>query len=131
MRIPAIASLAVLAACYIRAGQHVEKFEPAHRAEGTTAVLTSAAASATGELLEVRDTALIVRADNRVTLVPLRVLTSATFVDMRRRSENAALSPEELQQLRALSRYPYGMSDAVLAKMLTGLGQTSIAVVAR
>ncbi|MFN2565624.1 MAG: hypothetical protein ABR499_11565, partial [Gemmatimonadaceae bacterium] len=68
--------LLALAGCVIRFGPHAGRYDPAARASGTAATVSTATLQVAGELLEVRDTGLVVLTGTHVTLVPNRLITA-------------------------------------------------------
>jgi hypothetical protein len=126
-----ILTLTMLAACRVHVGPDAESYPPATRASGAATHISVGASTVAGELLEVRDTALVVSGD-RITLVPFRVITSASFADTRTRIwSHMAPRPSEVAELRMLSRFPYGASQGVMSKLLSAKGQSSLVVVDR
>lgn len=79
----------------------------------------------TGELLEVRDSAYVMLVDNRVTVVPFRLLAAAQFdrQDWADFSSLTTPSAATRQRLRMDSRFPFGMRDPALAALLRASGQ--------
>jgi hypothetical protein len=125
------ASALLLAAAGCRLGTQAKDYPPALRATGSTATVTTGNGTITGELLELRDTALVVLA-TQVTLVPMRVIQRAQFTDTRVTIDRRyALRPTETEELRGLARYPFGTPLAAMSKLLASKGQTSIAVLDR
>ena len=125
----ALPALLLLASC--RLGTQAKDFPPALRTTGVAASVRTGSTTVDGELLELRDSALVVLA-NQLTLIPVRAIQRAQFSDTRVIVESRyALRPEERQELRMLARYPYGIPDAALAKLLASKGQTAIVVVER
>ena len=125
----AVAALLLAAGCHI--GPQAKHHAPALRATGASVTVTTAIGHISGELLELRDTALVVLAA-QVTLVPIRAIEQAAFSDTRLTMDRRyALRPEEREELRLLGRYPYGIPAAAMAKLLASRGQTSILVVDR
>ena len=129
MRRLAIATVVLLAGC--RLGTHAKDFPPAQRTAGVAASVRTGSTTVNGELLELRDSALVVLG-TQLTLIPIRASQRAQFSDTRVLIEpRYALRPEERQELRMLARYPYGVPDAALTKLLASKGQTAIVVVER
>ncbi|HYW32140.1 MAG TPA: hypothetical protein VE869_11580 [Gemmatimonas sp.] len=121
--------LLVLAGC--RLGPQPGKFRPATQTTGISATATTPSQTVTGELLELRDSALVVLGA-QLMLVPVRLIDSATFSDTRvRMYKGFPLTFPQREQLRLLSRYPYGMPEGVQAKLLTSRSQAAIVVIDR
>lgn len=122
--------LVMLTGCVIRLGPQPEEYPPAKGTDGAWAsVTTMSGSSITGELLEVRDTAWVIASSQRVVLVPFRVMRSGS-VDRSEHPVAVGQRPGEdvMQDHRLLSRFPYGVSDSVLQKLLVSKGQTAIEV---
>jgi hypothetical protein len=128
MRYATILSLLALTGCVLRLGQHVRDYEPATRAAGTGAVINTATLQVAGELLEVRDTALVVLTSSRVTLVPRRLVSAMRFDDLPV-SRLGSLTPEEARRLQLLSRFPHGMPDEALRRLMASRQQQTLHVV--
>lgn len=131
MRIVALGMLILLTGCQVRIGKRVEDYAPAHRAAGTGAMINTATQGVMGELLEVRDTALVVLTSDRVVLVPSRAIIAMKFDDLDVANHAAPLTPDQARHLRLLSRFPYGVPDEALRKLLASKRQTELAVVDR
>lgn len=128
----ALLFVAALAAggCVKTVGKGIDAFPVANSPEGvaTTVSLHNRAFFA-GELLEVRDTALVLRRGTEVLLVPNASIANVQFQggDLRTRS----ITPAEFlrRDLRLLSRYPSGISPAVMAALLSASGRSEPTVV--
>jgi hypothetical protein len=131
MKPVSLASLVIVsAACVMHTGTQPGTFKPAHTANGIEASLSVAGMRITGELLEVRDTGLVVLAQARVVLVPFPTIrigtfhhTKVTIVDGRPPDGDA------LAELRMLSRFPYGIPRGALQGLLASKRQDSLAVI--
>jgi hypothetical protein len=127
MRRLSVLSLLALSSCVVRSGPRAERYDPATRAAGTGTTITTAASQIAGELLEVRDTALVVLTSSRVTLIPNRVITAMYFVDLPR-FHTGSLTSDETRRLRLLSRFPYGMPDQALTQLMSSRRQDTLEV---
>jgi hypothetical protein len=117
----------LLAACHF--GGSVERFPPATSANGERVTLNG---SVSGELLLVQDTALVVLvrvgAGMHVTVAPFRRIRTADFDHLGADYDfvaSATPDPELLSRLRAVSRYPQGLTAEQTAKLLASLGQAA------
>lgn len=81
-----------------------------------------------GELLEVRDTALVILGAQEMTLVPFNGIRTAAFSNVNGPYINRRMSSEAIRKARLLSRFPYGMPEAVLRELLASRQQTEITV---
>jgi hypothetical protein len=126
-----VLSLLLLTGCIVHVGPQAKEYPPAIRPYGSWAVVTTTTgAHIGGELLEVRDTAWVVAAERGFVLVPFRVMQSG-HVD---HSDNDIAQSQQpvapvLQEHRLLSRYPYGLSDAVLRELLASKRQAALEVI--
>lgn len=128
LRSTAIGSALLLAAaCYH--GPSLTTFQPALRPDGIGAELQLRDTTIAGELLEVQDTALIVRTAGRVVLVPVAGIRRGVFAQ-RGPLLGEGIDPQRpLAELRNLSRFPSGMTPEIRARLLAAYGQTEIQVV--
>jgi hypothetical protein len=117
----------LLTACVIHAGPGPDDYPPAHRVAGLSASLVLATSRVDGELLEVRDKALVILTRDRVVLVPFSVIDSGTFADSRvvvgHGQEPVA---EDFESIRLLSRYPQGIPSEALRRILAAKGQDDL-----
>jgi hypothetical protein len=80
-----------------------------------------------GELIEVRDGGLLILLPGGLTLVDYAVVREATF------PETIGVGPlrgrgteEQLARLARFSRYPFGLKEEQLARLLEALGQDGL-----
>ena len=116
--------------CVKTIGNSGDSFPVANSPEGVaTTVSLHTESTIKGELLEVRDTALVLRRGTEVVLVPNASIALVRFEggDLRTRT----ITPGEFQRrdLRLLSRYPSGISPAVMAALLSASGKAEPTVV--
>lgn len=132
----------VFCGCYLNIGQQVDKFAPAFRPNGTRAqIAVSSDARVDGELLAVSgDTALVVLTASAVSLVPLASIQVGTFdypgicpgcpaSSDRSKDWQGKSWPLTASELRLLSRFPVGMPDTELARLLAEKKQSAPRVV--
>ena len=103
-----------------------EGYGPALSPEGVHGVLAATSGiSIRGELLEVRDSAYVMLVANRVTIVPYRALSSASFEHQDWATFDSFTSPsaDTRARLRWDSRFPFGLQDRALAALLQSSGQ--------
>lgn len=118
----------VLAALACQLGGRVNKFAPAKQPAGVAVtVWLRGGGTGEGELLAVQDTALVVLAQDTVTLVPYRVLQAGRFAQV---GELTELPPTHdfAGKLRLVSRYPQGLTPEMLARLLAAYGQPALKV---
>ena len=108
-------------------GPSAAGFVPANGPAGVTVELrTMRAHKLAGELLEVRDTAILLLASDSVRLVPFRAVRLAA---VRQRGnldfgEGQAPDASTLYRLRQLTRFPNGLTPDLAQKLLAAHGQT-------
>jgi hypothetical protein len=125
--------LALLAACVL--GPHVDEFPPARRPEGVDINVSSPHGSLAGELLDVRDAGLLLLAapatatGKRVVLLPYGAIRAARFAKLGAGYELKDGQPPTAatrERLQRVSRFPQGLSDAVLRALLDAYGQAEV-----
>lgn len=135
MRRSLVLTLLVLAAqgCVVRMGRWPRAGDPELTAQGARATLISGTKQVAGELLEVRDSALVLLTTERVLLVPFTSFDRGAFDDGNEvRTLTAAVpSTQARAELQLISRYPPGMPAVALEKILAARNQTQIEVFAR
>lgn len=128
--IPLLFVAALAAGCVTRIGKGPEAFPVANSPAGVaTTVVLRRGGTVTGELLEVRDTALVLRVDNKVALIPNTSIANAGFQGGDFRGNDLRIhyvTPAEFRNsnLRLLSRYPSGISPSVMAALLSASGMS-------
>jgi hypothetical protein len=119
-----VASL-VAGGCVRTIGKGAEAFPVASSPAGVAAgVSIRSGGMIAGELLEVRDTALVLLRGTEVVLVPNALILNVRFQGSNLRQQT--LTPEEFAGggLRLLARYPSGISPAVMAALLSASGRS-------
>jgi hypothetical protein len=81
-----------------------------------------------GELLEVSDTAFVLRTRDAIVLIPKFAIDESNFrdLDMHRGAE---LAGEVLEQHRLMSRFPMGMPPEALRSLLRQTGQSELKII--
>lgn len=125
----AVAGALVLAACYH--GPSIDTFDPVHRPTGVDADLRLEKKRVRGELLEVQDTTtLIVLTDSgKVVSVPVRGIRSGAFDKLGVMLGEGIDRQPALTRLRSFSRFPFGLTPALRARLLATYGQTEVEAV--
>ena len=124
-------------------GLTTDRFTPARRAEGVRGEIATAKKQLYGEVIAVRDDGLIILADNvlrdqgRVIqatkvlrLVPYSEIRTTRFDQMMPPIDitgGRAPAPKARERLRLVSRYPQGLTPALLSDLLRAYGQTALA----
>jgi len=116
----------VLAGCYF--GQTAAKFEPALGPRGVATTITSAGRTVvSGELIEVGDTSLLVDTAPAIVRVPYDVIRHAAFAQTGiHLDDGRAPAASTRDKLRLLSRFPQGLSPALLQALLEARGQAEV-----
>ena len=84
----------------------------------------------TGELIEVRDSGIVVLADQKLRLLPYTAILSS---EVDQTSSHYAISkrtvpkPDVQAYLRLLSRFPQGLTPELMRQLLDAHGQTELA----
>ena len=119
----------VVAACYT--GPSAASYAPAHDPAGARVKLKLTKGSMRGELLEVRDSALVVWNGCHMSLVLFSAIEEASFGGPDTYYEGGRPARESLLLMRMLSRFPGGMPKGVEADLLKCSGEAAPAVVSR
>ena len=124
----AVAGALLLAACYH--GPSIYTFDPVNRPSGVDADLRLQKTRVSGELLEVQDSALIVLTDSKkVVSVPLRAIRAGVFDKLGTLLIEGLEPQSALAKLRSFSRFPFGLTPELRARLLAAYGQTELEVV--
>jgi hypothetical protein len=123
------AATIVAAACFT--GPSATKYAPAHSPAGAQVKLTLTKGSMRGELLEVRDSALVVWNGCHMSVVLFSAIDDASFGGPDTYYDGGQPTRESLLLMRMLSRFPGGMPKSVEAEMLRCSGEAAPAVVSR
>jgi hypothetical protein len=130
MRPTRLLLLGLLAASACRWGTRVERFPAATTPFGATMAITGPDRRLLdGELLAATDSGLLVARQARVTFVPYATIASARVVGLDQAymlARGRAPDAERLTRLRRVSRFPQGLSDDVLARLLRAHAQDSV-----
>lgn len=125
-------------ACAI--GMRPSQFEPARSPQGIRSEVVTSGGRFTGELLEVREAAIVLLADEggaaapgvrtqQLRLIPFAAISRAEFVQRGalRLADGKRPSARTMESLRLLSRFPYGMAPAIERDLLKAHGQDTLA----
>jgi hypothetical protein len=131
MRIQLVLLLALLpAGCVFNHGPRADRLPPVRTASGVTASVElhgRASGRVVGELLEVRDSSLLMIWGQRVVEVPFTTVTRINIAGrLIRLGNDHVLSAADEEQLRLFSRHPRGMTPQLLEALLGGLGQEDV-----
>jgi hypothetical protein len=110
-------------------GMTASKFRPAQRPQGVRMVLTTEQGKLEGELIEVRDTGIVVLADQKLRFLPytdIRYSKLDQYSSYGPISQGRAPKPVAKEQLRLLSHFPQGLSPESMRQLLDVYGQTEL-----
>ncbi|HEY6343894.1 MAG TPA: hypothetical protein VIY49_20555 [Bryobacteraceae bacterium] len=105
------------------------KYPPAQGPKGVSLRVTTPQGQLSGELIEVRDSGIIL-ADQKLRLIPYTDILSSQVEKTSSRyaiANRSVPTPEARDHLRLLSRFPYGLSAEVMQRLLSAYGQTELA----
>jgi hypothetical protein len=124
------ACTALMAACVV--GPNVSSLEPAVGARGTEATVMVGEAPYVGELVAVRDSDFILMLPAGLARIPYGAVRGATFTDtLGLRAIDIGPTQAEQRQLAQFSRYPFGLTDEQVDRLLEALGQDRLVEVSR
>jgi hypothetical protein len=110
-------------------GPSVGKYPPAHTPFGAQATLTVGRNTLIAELLDVRDSALVVLHERQIMLVPYNAIRKGTFAGLSVKiTAEHPPTAEDRESLRVVSRFPQGMTLGLERRLLAAYGQNSIVV---
>jgi hypothetical protein len=131
LRVTSLLTLVILAflsnGCTL--GMTASKFRPAQGAQGVHMVLTIEQGKLSGELIEVRDTGIVVLADQKLRFLPYTDIQYSKvdqYSSYGPISNRKAPKPDALERLRLLSRFPQGLSPELMRQLLDAYGQTEL-----
>lgn len=121
-----IALCATMLGCHF--GQRIEDFDVAHQPGGATAEVRQASGTIiSGELLAVSDSNIIMLWSGAVTGVPYARTRSMSFEILHIRLEHGERpSPDQLERLRLVSRFPQGVTPELRPRLLATYHQNAI-----
>lgn len=130
-RFALVLTAALLAGCTMRHGEWLDTYPPATGPAGLTAqlrLLEEDRGEMTGELLAVEDRGLLVLHRDTVVRVHYPRIDWATFPDRRalRVSDGQPPAPAVRDTLRLLSRFPQGVDENLLRRLLDAYGQEDL-----
>jgi len=130
MRPTRLLLLGLLAASACRWGPRLDRFPAATSASGATMAIDGPRRSSLdGELLAAADSGLVVARQARVTFVPYAAISSARVVGLDQAyalARGRAPDAERLARLRRVSRFPQGLNDEILARLLRAHAQDGV-----
>ena len=123
MRAIAMLLAVVLAGCYtsVSARNH----PMITLGEGATARIGLERSTVSGELLEIADTALLVKTRRHVVLIPASAVVWMRFTGLSNQYDRKEAGERPLAAMRHLSRYPGGIPPEALQALLRRSKQTA------
>ena len=116
---------AALAGCVF--GPRAQTFEPAADPHGVSATLHINGRNVRAEVLEVRDSGLVVLSNAIVAFVPYHAMQSASFKNMSLALWSGSVPGRDAtDELRRVSRFPQGLTPENERRLLAVYHQTSI-----
>jgi hypothetical protein len=124
-------------------GMNAKEFKPAQAPQGVRSTVVTPTGPFTGELIEVREAALVLLADEasaaapaskRLRMIPFSSVQRADFEQLGsdvRLEGGLEPSPPLRERLRLVSRFPYGMPPGVEGALLKTYGQAAFGGVDR
>ena len=132
MRLTGLLTLVVLAwlsnGCSF--GMTARKYRPAQYPQGVIMHLDTTQGKLSGELIEVRDTGIVVLASQKLRLLPYSAIVSSEVDQTSAHysiSKQTLPKPDVQAHLRLLSRFPQGLTPEFLHQLLGAYGQTELA----
>ena len=111
-----------------RYGRTVESFPPAHTPKGVTGHVVTSRTDYTAELIEVRDSGIVILAARTFRFVPYSAIASSRFDGVGDSISNRKTpSSKSRERLRLVSRFPQGLTPELLQKILSANAQTELA----
>ncbi len=115
-----------LAGCMI--GNTTATFKPALSPAGVETRLRFRRGEIRGELIEVRDSGVVVAPPGDIVFVPFAVIRIATFEQTNLTYVGSSPSGEVRERMRLLSRFPGGLTPELLDRLLAMRGQQSLRI---
>jgi hypothetical protein len=126
-KITTLILLCLLNGC--RYGVTVESFPPARTPRGVMTNITSDRGKFSAELIEVRDTGIVILAETRFRLLPYSIIVSSRTEGLNRDyafGGRSSPTAETRDRLRLVSRFPQGLTPELLQKLLEANGQLQL-----
>jgi len=106
------------------------EYRPARDPNGVIVRVHTATGQLLGELIEVRDSGIVLLANQKLHLLPYTVILSSEVHQTPSRyfiSKRTAPNPDVQAHLRLLSRFPQGLSAELMRQLLDAHGQSELA----
>ena len=106
----------------------VESFPPARTPKGVTGIIMTSRGVYSAELIEVRDTGIVILAGRTFRFVPYSGIASSDFDGIDDSiSHRTAPSAKAREHLSLVSRFPQRLTPELLQQLLGANGQTELA----
>src|SRR5665647_2329667 len=115
-------------------GMTAKKYRPAQAPKGVIVHVDSTQGKFSGELIEVRDSGIVLLADQKLRLLRYTEILSSSIDQTSSRyapSNRTAPKPDVQAHLRLLSRFPQGLTPELMGQLLNAYGQTGLATRSR
>jgi hypothetical protein len=123
----AFSALATLQACLRHYGTNVDSFPPAYSPKGVIGEVVTSNTNYKGEVIEVRDTGIVILAAGTFRFVPYSAIISSHFNGIGGPiSSKKVPSSQSRERLRLVSRFPQGLTPEILQKLLSANAQTEL-----
>ena len=116
-----MAALAVTLGCYT--GPAAQRHALANSGRGAVAVIRTPKATVQGELLEVRDTALVVATETHVVIVPRPLVRSVRFRTLEDHYVHKHTDERLIGAFARLSRFPAGAPPGMIDEIARATGK--------
>ena len=111
-------------------GMTARKYPPALGPKGVIMSVRTSQGQFSGELVEVRDSGIVVLTDQKLRLLPYNVILSSEIDKTSSRyaiSRQTVPKPDVQAHLRLLSRFPQRLTPELTKQLLDAYGQTELA----
>ena len=119
-----IVATIALGACVT--GRSVDKYAAAVTPAGARVTVGTRTGALLGELIEVRDSGVVLLMPKEVVLVPFTSIRTLTVPDERFLYRGGVPPAPIRERLRLISRFPAGLPEAHMARLLQSLGQETV-----
>ena len=110
-------------------GMTAKKYPPAQQPNGVVMQVTTAKGQWSGELIEVRETGIVLLAGGKLRLLPYTEIVSSNVekTDPSHAISKGAIPNNQVREhLRLLSRFPQGLSPELLQQLLSAYNQVDL-----
>ena len=121
-------ALFILHGCRYRYGTAVESFPPARSPKGVTGSIVTIHGTYSAELIEVRDTGIVILAAGKFRYLPYSGITSSHFDGISGSTISSRATPSSTvrNRLSLVSRFPQRLTPELLQELLSANGQSEL-----